>query len=938
MKKSTFNIKLPLKIVILTAFVLQIFMISFVIVFLSYKNSTKAINDISSALKREINKRIENHLISYFSVPVNINKNNANHIKNKILNYQNQEELIKTFTSQIRVFKNVNSIYFGNTAGGIANAGREAFSDTLYQIITKDFKKGTFEKHRIDQDNKRTYIVSTVENFDSTTRPWFTGAVKNQDTFWTDIYVLFTGHDIAISTSYPVYDTDSNLTGVLSTDLFLSQINNYLQSLEIGKSGHSYIIERSGFLVASSENIPVFTKDLESGRYIRHNFLDSDSDILKTASKYLIDIIHDNRLLNKESVFKHAKQKMYMLVTPFSLHENKDWLIVTVIPEDDFMEIIKKNNRITIFLIIIAVLASVLIALLISNHISKPINKLNNNIKKMIQGKWILADTDTWLLEINSLANEFNIMSDKLQTSFTNLNNEISIREEIQKNLVSEKERLSVTLKSIGDGVIITDTKGLITSMNSVAVQLTGFTLEEAVNQSIENIFKIKNEITDEVCENPVYKVLSSGSIEELSNHTSLTSKDGRIMSIADSAAPIKDNNDNVLGVILVFRDVTEKQKLLQSLHNSQKLEAIGILAGGIAHDFNNLLAGIYGFMELAGMQANNEKTTYFLSQAAASINRAKALTQQLLTFSKGGNPVKETVSTAGYIKEIINFALSGSNLSGNYYFQKDLYLIDIDKAQITQAIDNIIINSQQAMPLGGVIDIYAENISIDKTNTQNILPGNYVKIKIKDYGAGISPKIIKQIFDPFFTTKTQKHGLGLSTSYSIIKKHNGYIFAESELNSYTEISIYLPASSKKMINTANPTLIYKMGKGNIIIMDDEEILRNTYKHMLETLGYSVITTENGYQAIEEYNNALSKDIKISAMIFDLTIPGSLGGQDTVKVIRKINRDIPVFVSSGYSGDPCLANPKDFGFTDKLIKPFEMKDLSNLLNRYLNNS
>ena len=279
--------------------------------------------------------------------------------------------------------------------------------------------------------------------------------------------------------------------------------------------------------------------------------------------------------------------------------------------------------------------------------------------------------------------------------------------------IAAQKERLAVTLRSIGDGVITTDTSGNIVIMNKVAEDLTGWKLDEALGKPLATVFNIINENTRKPHENPVAKVLSSGQIVELANHTLLISRDGTERIIADSGAPIKDKDNKTIGVVLVFRDMTEKQQLQDSMQRAQKLESLGVLSGGIAHDFNNLMGGIFGYIDLAIAKSTEEEVIQRLSKAMNAIERARSLTGQLLTFAKGGAPIQKIAHLFPFVEETAKFALSGANVSCNFGVSQDLWACNFDKNQIGQVIDNLIINAQQAMPVGGTIEMSARNISL---------------------------------------------------------------------------------------------------------------------------------------------------------------------------------------------------------------------------------
>jgi PAS domain S-box-containing protein len=500
--------------------------------------------------------------------------------------------------------------------------------------------------------------------------------------------------------------------------------------------------------------------------------------------------------------------------------------------------------------------------------------------------------------------------------------------------LAEEKELLRVTLRSIGDGVITTDIEGKIQIINNVAEELTGWTQKEAENKPLMEIFNIINETTRKPIKNPVEKVILSGEIVELANHTLLISKNRKERVIADSGAPIKDKMGKIIGVVLVFRDITQKQKLLEASERNQKLESLGILAGGIAHDFNNLLAGIYGCVGLAQSITTEPEVREYLITTMESMDRAKSLTQQLLTFSKSGIPNKKTDSLIPVIQKTAKFALSGSNVTCKFDLPIDLYLCDYDHNQIGQLIENIVINAQQAMPTGGIVTISAENIHIKNDEKPPLSEGKYVHLAIKDIGIGIPKEMFKQIFDPFFTTKQKGSGLGLAISYSIVNRHEGLIDVESEQGVGTTFHIYLPASKSQKIEEENHKAKYFKGDGKILLMDDEEYILKMFDKMLKYFGFSVITCKNGEEALEHIKKA-NNGADFSAAILDLTIHGGMGGKETINEIRKINADLPVFVVSGYAEDPILGNPRKYGFTAGLKKPFSIEDLNTLFSTYL---
>jgi len=508
---------------------------------------------------------------------------------------------------------------------------------------------------------------------------------------------------------------------------------------------------------------------------------------------------------------------------------------------------------------------------------------------------------------------------------------DITERKLSEQLLAQERERLAVTLRSIGDGVITTGTDGRVMMLNKAAEEMTGWRSDDAAGRMLPEVFTIINELTRERCDNPVEKVMATGNIIELANHTCLISKDGREIVIADSGAPIRDNESRITGVVLVFRDVTEKQKLNDSLARAHKLESLGILAGGIAHDFNNLLAGIFGYVDMAkekAVKGRIDQVPKYLNKALGVFDRAKALTQQLLTFSKGGTPVRKTIQLGPLLQHSASFALSGSNVTCTFDIAEDLWLCDCDENQIGQAVDNIVINGKQAMPMGGTITIAVANVT-DRPGH----PGNHVRISIHDAGIGMPKEILPNIFDPFFSTKKTGHGLGLATVFSIIQRHDGWIDVESTPGKGSTFHMYLPASQKSEHIVAPVDASAFSGTGTILVMDDEEFMLEIVEGMLQEMGYTVVVAKNGQEALALFSDAEASGRPFVASILDLTIPGGNGGKEIASELRKINPDALIVASSGYSEHPIISNPVRNGFTDSIIKPYRRGELTNLMRR-----
>jgi len=512
---------------------------------------------------------------------------------------------------------------------------------------------------------------------------------------------------------------------------------------------------------------------------------------------------------------------------------------------------------------------------------------------------------------------------------------DITEKKNAQIQLIDEKERLAVTLRSISDGVIAADIDGNIILMNKIAEELTGWNLDEAYGKDINKILIIKDlKINNKI--NPFKEIINQKKAIEILYDTVLLNKNHEEKNISLSGSPIRNYNNSIIGVVLVFKDITEKIKIDAELQKTNKLESLGILAGGIAHDFNNIITGIMGNLSLAMLDISSEDEVFsILNEAEKAVKKAKDLAQQLLTFAKGGSPVKKTATIADIIKDSANFVLRGSNVECVFNIQDFLPMIEVDEGQINQVINNLIMNADQAMPEGGKIYVDVEKISLNDNKTMPLKNGNYIKISIKDEGIGIQEKHLSKIFDPYFTTKQKGNGLGLAISYSIIKKHDGYITVDSKLGEGTTFFIYLPVTN--IINEEHDINIPDIitGAEKVLVMDDEDIVLKVVKRMLEHLGYKADLAKDGKEAIKKYIKEMKSNLKFDVVIMDLTVPGKMGGEKAVKELLKIDPNAKVIVSSGYSNDPIMANYKDYGFINYIAKPYKIEELSFILRKVI---
>ncbi len=506
---------------------------------------------------------------------------------------------------------------------------------------------------------------------------------------------------------------------------------------------------------------------------------------------------------------------------------------------------------------------------------------------------------------------------------------DITVHKKTEEALRESEERFRTVFEGSLDAIVLADPRtGQILDANPTASELLAKESEEIIGLSYKDFIDPGSEDYAEGLFGRVARDESAGKLREIPARRA----DGNDLLLEVIGQLIQIDGRPV--VLIVARDITERKKTEQELQKIQKLESLGILAGGIAHDFNNILTAISTNLSMARVYGDlREEISQMLADAENASSRAQNLTRQLLAFAKGGAPIKSMVSIGALIRETAEFALRGSNVGCRSILPDDLWLVEADQGQISQVIQNLIINADQAMPRGGTVEIRAENVMISEKGTLPLRPGPYLSVSVADQGIGIPKQNIPNIFDPFFTTKRRGSGLGLSTAFSIINNHDGHIEVESEFDRGTTFTLYLPAlaGTSSVKQGARPDI--PEGEGRLLLVDDEEEVRKAAGRALTRLGYEVQFANDGAAGIELYREALEAGRPFHAVIMDLTIPGGIGGREAVGRILEIDPAARVVASSGYSSDPVLSRFREHGFAGILTKPYRIEDLGEVLSQ-----
>ncbi len=513
---------------------------------------------------------------------------------------------------------------------------------------------------------------------------------------------------------------------------------------------------------------------------------------------------------------------------------------------------------------------------------------------------------------------------------------DITDRKQMRQSLQASEHRYETVTKAAQDFIFIKNDKRQYTFVNPAMAKLFGLNEAEIIGKTPEQLFNPEfAEVVKEVDD----KTFNGEEVNEIR-----TLKMGANEYVFHTVqVPLERQNGKVTVISGIVRDITEvtrvqkqKEELEAQRLQIQKLEAIGTLAGGIAHDFNNMLGVIIGNTSLARDKLDKMDPLYeILTGIQTGALQAQGLTQQLLTFARGGEPVKQSTDLNQLIKETARFVTSGSGSTCVFELARDLWPADIDPGQINQAIGNLVLNACQAMPESGTIKIRTANIRIVANAGLPLPDGRFIKIEIEDKGVGILEKHLSKIFDPYFTTKQQGSGLGLASTFSIIKRHGGHINARSKVNEGTVMTLFLPACDETSQNTCNENTAHQ-GTGKVLVMDDHEQILKISTTILEQMGYETMAVKDGTEAIEQYRQAHRSGEPFDLVILDLTVPGGLGGARVIPELLKIDPAVKAIVSSGYSNDPILANYKDYGFSGVLPKPFTTGQVAAVLNKVFN--
>ncbi len=939
--------RLSIRTIIITMFLVQVLVVAFTTAYISFKINAKSAATLVDNTIYELNSKIQNQISSYFETPAALNEMNDKLIHENLINVENQADLLKQFSIEIKSHSSVNSISFANKSGGLANAGIDKEKKKYYVIYTDKFRSGTFYKFALNEKNEKSALVTSIPFFDARTRPWYVKAQSNTGIVWSDVYLIATGNDLGINASKSVRDKDNNFLGVVCVDLFLSDISKFLGKLDLGIGGQAFIIDRTGLLIASSNNDKLFNIDSKNQIKARIKATESESDLIKTASTILKNKYSDfNSITRDIDLTISVNGESYLVhVNPFDVISSHQWLIVTVMPEITFMSQVYANNRITIYLIFAALFLSIILAFLLARMISSPIQKLDKKIRAISQGEWQSEPVPSRISEIDGLAVEIYKMKISMQSTIETLFNEIAERRQAEEFL-----------------------QNIITN-NPISIQIVdneGFTLQ--INDANAKLFGLAP--PPEFCVFTDPQILGQGQAELLQK-----AKNGEVVYLPDMYYNVHDFSPDfpdkpiwikvvifpILGtdgkperLVLMHEDITHRKLSENALiaakdiaEESNRLKS-SFLAN-MSHELRTPLSGILGFSELLKEQLPEGITNEMANMINQSGNRLLNTLNLILDLSQIEANMQEIHSSTFDLNKLLNGVIK---LFEPVAAKKELLLkcstdnpklfILSDSSMVEHVLNELISNAIKYTTTGSV-----------SVSTRIINNGHdsRIVIEVSDTGIGITPEDQKMIFDPFrqvsegWNRSFEGTGLGLTICKKYVNLLGGEMILESNFGSGSKFIISFPGEilqkeikelTKEKTATVQPIIDTKTNittLPKLLLVDDDETCFVMVSKMLKNIAAI------DYVATGSESLSLMKEHVYSLVLLDINLKTGMSGLDVLTEIKKLDNytGIPIVALTAYA---MLDDKEKFlshGFTGYISKPFTGSDLVDAISKWITN-
>lgn len=807
-QKTSQRFAIPLRLLLIVPFTALLITTTALVGYLSFHNGRHDINLVAGHLRGELNQRIADHVQRFLDTPRQIGSTLVHLLQHRIVDADDPVTLETYLWQTIRRHPSVTSIYFGNTRGGLVDAGREGADGSLYVMATDDFRSGPLRKFTIDDQGRRGPQLTSIEHFDARSRSWYQAAVTTGKPIWTEVYPLITGQDLAVAAGEPVFDRTGALLGVVSVDLFLSHLGSFLSSLKVGTTGQAFIVERSGLLISSSADPQPLQMESPNQPPERLPAVKSSSPLIRAAAEALTSRFSTpGQRLDEQFEVELDGKRMLLHVSSLSGLDAPDWLIVTAIPEADFMTHITRNSVTTSLLIGISTVLAAGLGVIIAFLVSQPVLQLNRNARILAKGNLSAPATKSQVKEINQLSETFAGMVRDIHQLVGQLHTEILERQETELALREREEQLQLTLQAAELGTWDWNIQTGAVRFNDQWAHQLGYAPDE-IEPDVRSWQRLLHPDDEALIRDTLADHLAGKTPLYQTEHR-LRTKAGRWIWILDTGKVIeRDAQQRPLRAIGIHQDITITKEMREQLSRQERLATIGQMAAGIAHDFNNIMHGIMGYTDLLSLTTQpTEEQLKTLHKIQALGRQASFKVRQLLDFSQRTNRILQRLDLRALIADSLQQTASRlpATIELAADLAEDLPEVDADPEQLRQVVDNLTANAIKAVPDGGRIHVKLSRQTIDQHGGRlcvicnEPLVGTWIRIDISDTGHGIADDILPHIFEPFFTTREigQGTGLGLPQVAGIIAQHGGHLTVVSSTGaeSGTTISIFLPLS-----------------------------------------------------------------------------------------------------------------------------------------------
>ncbi len=932
------NVKLSLRTTIIGIFVVLNIVAASVIGFLLHYNSNASSAFMVARLQQGIFNRINSDISQVLTQAEKINLSNAKLMTHGKLAMNNLDGIGLLLREQIRIYDNISNLTLAFPDGGLVAAGKKIADNSLYLASTPGPQNGPLTIYDANNENEIGPSVFKKENFDARQRPWFIAALERPGNVWTPPYMLPTDDDQTISVNLAVRDTNKKLLGVLSTNLFIAHFDSYLSALANKEGGQIYIVDQSGELIASSlpATYPGEKKQIQLQNYI----LEQINIPAQTTANRLSITFED---------------QVHHIYTCSLLAEKKlGWYTIIEFPENSFIPELRNSGQYALISSGLILVLTALIGLFASQRITVPIKTLENTARTIAKGIWQHNNIDqTGIKEIDSLADSFQNMSTTLEQIVIEFQEEINMRRQTEEELKSSEAALRVSnevheklTKAAKDAIIQMNSKGEVVFWNQAATAIFGYSKEEILNKKVHALLAQPKDMMRFHDAFPEYLAMGTGPAVGHTIELKAVHKNGHLIPVELSLSTFVDNSERQ--ALAIIRDISERKTaeshrldLEEQLRQKYKIEAVGLLAGGIAHNFNNNLAIILGNVEMAKHEGiSPEDSAILLDHAYTAARRSSDLVKQIMAYTRAekfqAGPVQLTMIIKETLTLLYSTLPSSVNLQSEFCQNAQKLFIDADLTGVQEMLINLCNNAIHAMDENGNLTVSLQKAELQEADIPaqfSCPPGSYAQISVQDTGIGMSKELMAKIFDPFFTTKDvdQGTGMGLATVMGTVKNYGGMIKVASTVGSGSCFHLYFPLVDLGLNqNTTDNIKIYK-GSGKILLIDDDPLLAETSRKMLDKLGYQVRIETSSTNALEHLKRA---PFTYDVIITDQTMP-EMTGIDFAHKVEELNPALPIILCTGYSNKVSQENYQYHNVKAFCMKPLTMADISQAVNDIL---